>query len=135
MTHLSRHQLAKATVTFLGDKRTLMRAMRDHLREQGITDIHMIHDMGLALDRMRSHGPDVLVVDLDDTADEVARTIQSIRADKEFYQLPIIALTGHASKEVVLKAARMGATDVIVKPFPLKQLHERVLAALGRNEA
>jgi DNA-binding response OmpR family regulator len=133
MDSIARSATINANVTLFSDKPVLMRAIRDHLRESGFRNIHLLTDSQAVLTAMRGSGSDLVIVDLDVEHDGSIRVMDMIRKDDKFFQVPIIALTGNASKEVVLKAARAGATDVMVKPFPLKQLHERVMVALGRK--
>ncbi|MEM6902635.1 MAG: response regulator [Pseudomonadota bacterium] len=119
-----------ASVVLFSDKPVLMRAVRDHLRERKFTNITVISDHERVLSTMRTQATDLLVVDMDVEDDWSMKVMKKIREDKYLFRVPIIALSGNASKDTVLKAARAGANDVMVKPFPLKQLHDRVVAAL-----
>jgi FixJ family two-component response regulator len=47
--------------------------------------------------------------------------------------LPIIFISGHADKELVLQAKQAGAFDVIMKPFDNNHLIERIQAAIAQH--
>ena len=48
-------------------------------------------------------------------------------------ELPVIIITGHATREQIEEARRLGATDCVVKPFVLNQLNQ-ALAKLGAKK-
>lgn len=122
-----------ANLILFSDKPVLMRAIRDHLRECKFTNVTVITDPERLMTAMRSQGADLLIADMDVEQDCSLKVMKKIREDDHLFRVPIIALSGNASKDTVLKAARAGANDVVVKPFPLKQLHDRVVAALSRD--
>lgn len=122
------------SVVILGDKMTLVRAMRDHLRSAGFRKVEISGQIEEALSKLHQHKADVLVIDLDVEAEASYKAIAAIRNDDHFFRLPIIALTGNASKDTVMKAVRVGVNDVMTKPFPLKQLHDRILLSISRGD-
>ena len=63
---------------------------------------------------------------------EVARRI---RADPEYQDLPIIMVTGLASRKDRLRAVEAGVNDFIAKPFELTELRVRCASLLRLKEA
>jgi CheY-like chemotaxis protein len=68
--------------------------------------------------------PDIQLVLMDIMMPEMDgyETIQAIRADEEFEQLPIISLTAKAMKGDREKSIASGASDYITKPVDTDQL-------------
>lgn len=64
---------------------------------------------------------DIMMPDMDGI-----ETLQEIRADDRFEELPVIMLTASLDKDNIKKAALMGVRDYVRKPFMPKELIERV---------
>ncbi|SHK37569.1 response regulator transcription factor [Desulforamulus aeronauticus] len=91
--------------------------------------VTVVPDGQTALDLLRSHKPDLIVLDLmlpDMSGHEVCKKVT------EQYQIPIIMLT--AKHEVVDKVLGLefGADDYITKPFDARELLARIKALLRR---
>ncbi len=82
-----------------------------------------------ALDQIRAHKDDLSLVMLDLIMPVMNgfEVIESMRADEEIKDIPVIVLT--AEKDAELKALQMGAADFITKPFDIDEV---VLARVGR---
>ena len=44
-------------------------------------------------------------------------------------------LSGHGDRWRVVEAARIGASDYLLKPVSAKALHDRIVAVLGRTRS
>lgn len=78
---------------------------------------------------------DVVLLDLSMPVLDGFRTTQMIRRTPELASLPVVAVTGHASREDRDQALEAGCTDYLAKPFRTHELVavvERMLAR--RNE-
>ncbi len=75
-----------------------------------------------------SFAPDLLVLDIKlpdmDGLDILAR-LRDIN-----FNAPVIVVTGHGSVHTAVEAMRLGASDFLVKPFPIEKLSESVSRAL-----
>jgi DNA-binding response OmpR family regulator len=121
------------SVLIVSDKDVLFRTIRDCLRDAGMQKIAVVPNRKATWEKLNLESSDLLIVDLDVDSNDAIELITEVKNHEIMFQTPIIALTGHAMKEFILKAARAGADDVIVKPFPLKQLRDRVAFALGKK--
>ena len=59
--------------------------------------------------------------------------LDELRRNKNVF-IPVIILTAHADIPLAVKAMRLGAMDVIEKPYREEDLLERVRAAFARND-
>ena len=74
---------------------------------------------------------DVVLLDLSMPVLDGFRTTQMIRRTPELASLPVVAVTGHASREDREEALEAGCTDYLAKPFRTHELVavvERMLA-------
>lgn len=92
--------------------------------------VMVVHDGRSALDRIRRHRPDLVVLDLMlprmDGLD-VARVVQREMS------VPIIMVTARTAEDDVLLGLDLGADDYITKPFSPRELAARVWAVLRRG--
>ena len=57
----------------------------------------------------------------------------SLRKTIKYSRTPIILMSGALEQSDVLKAMEGGIKDILVKPFSLKQLNEKITSCLKRN--
>jgi CheY-like chemotaxis protein len=88
-------------------------------------------DQGLRLFRKRR--PDLVVTDINMPGIDGHAVISALRVMNK--DVPIIAMSGGGAVErddLLLRAAALGATEVIMKPFEFRQLVGAVGRAVGR---
>ncbi|WP_206953502.1 response regulator [Trinickia acidisoli] len=79
-----------------------------------------------ALEQMWEHKPDLVLMDIglpDTSGVEATRKIKSIG---QFGHVPILMVTGHSERNVVVDSLKAGAADFLVKPFDKNTLHEKL---------
>ena len=79
-----------------------------------------------ALERLRLDPPDLVLLDLLLPDLSGHKVLEDIRADPATRLLPVIMLTGHATREEKIRAIREGVTDFLAKPFSPEELMPRV---------
>jgi len=114
-------------ILVIDDEVEVANLLADAVRTQGHEAI-VAHDgtQGLAL--LGQTRPDAVFLDVrmpDVSGISVLRTIREI-----YGALPVILITGHAVKEEIEEARRLGVTEILDKPFFLNHLTE-ALAGLG----
>ena len=70
--------------------------------------------------------PDVILLDVTMPVMDGVECLGKLKADPALKDIPVIMLTAEAGKENVLKIAKMGVRDYIVKPFTEANLIDRV---------
>ena len=90
---------------------------------------YRIESCGLAseaLDALRNSPPDLVLLDLDLPDRNGHEVLEEIRSNPSTRLLPVVMLTGQATKERKLRAIREGVTDFLSKPFSPEELVPRV---------
>ncbi|HZA50477.1 MAG TPA: response regulator [Myxococcaceae bacterium] len=82
---------------------------------------------------MERERPALVVVDLSMPGEDGLTWVNRLRHDGES-QLPFVALTAHASPEVVDQARAVGCEDIITKPVPLHSLLGIVESRIGEAQ-
>ena len=109
---------------------------RTLVREILVREGHRVEEAADGAQGLRLFGksrPDLVVTDISMPGldgHEVISALRVARAD-----VPIIAISGGGAAEkdeLLLRAARLGAAEVIMKPFEFRQLVGAVGRALGR---
>jgi len=70
--------------------------------------------------------PDIILLDITMPVMDGIEMLTKLKADSALKHIPVIMLTAEAGKETVLKIAKIGIRDYIVKPFSEDTLIEKV---------
>lgn len=89
--------------------------------------VNMVNSGIDALEAVKAHAPDVLLLDLKMPDLDGLEVLARLRED--FLDLKVIILTGHGSFEAGKEGMELGAYDYIMKPVDLNRLIEVVQAA------
>jgi CheY-like chemotaxis protein len=81
-----------------------------------------------ALDRLDTEGADLVITDLIMPRRDGLDLLESLR--HRIPSVPAIAMTAADDETLVRRAFELGATAVLIKPFPAQRLEEAVRAAL-----
>jgi CheY-like chemotaxis protein len=83
-----------------------------------------------ALQAVRQHRPDLILMDLDMPVMDGRLAMSALRNDPRTFKIPIIVLTAHASPEDVAAAVEAGCHSYETKPIVIRRLVERIEEAL-----
>jgi putative two-component system response regulator len=81
---------------------------------------------GPALERVRAEPPDLVLLDLNLPDRSGHEVLDEIRSDPSTRLLPVVMLTGQATREEKIRATRAGVSDFLAKPFSAEELLPRV---------
>ncbi len=88
-----------------------------------------------ALELVKEHSPDLLLSDIE-MPEGVASGLELLKQVREFNpSIPVVMITGQATKERAVQSLRGGAQDFIEKPFQVDELVKRVGNALFQQKA
>lgn len=79
-----------------------------------------------AVEAIHADSPDLVLLDLDLPDRSGHEVLEEIRSDPATRLLPVVMLTGHATKDQKMRAIREGVTDFLAKPFSPEELVPRV---------
>jgi CheY-like chemotaxis protein len=86
-----------------------------------------------ALGVLRRRRPDLVLMDIglpDISGIEVTRRIKSL---DRFATMPVVMITGHSEKNIVVDSLKAGAVDFVVKPFDRGTVLAKVHKLLGAS--
>lgn len=88
-----------------------------------------------AIELVKQEAPDLILADIE-MPEGKPRGLELLRQVKEHNRnIPIIMITGNATKDRAVEALRLGAQDFIEKPFRIDELVRRVETALFHQQA
>lgn len=102
---------------------TLMR-ISNTLRDD--YDVITVNSGVRALKYLEEEKPDLILLDIQMAQKDGIETLQEIRAMKDRADIPVIMLTGVEDKDIVVKSAKLGICDYILKPFSAETLLGRI---------
>lgn len=88
-----------------------------------------------AIDLVKSDPPDLVLADIE-MPEGKPRGLELLRQVKDYNRsIPVVMITGNATKDRAIEALRLGAADFIEKPFRIDELVRRVETALFHQKA
>ena len=119
-------------VLLIDDDEDLREALSEQLLMTGDFDVHEGASGAEALEKVKQHSYDLLVLDVglpDTDGRELCRLIR-----KQGVKCPILMLTGHDTDSDTILGLDAGANDYITKPFKFPVLLARMRAQLRQHE-
>ncbi|MER6490873.1 response regulator transcription factor [Streptomyces griseorubiginosus] len=105
--------------------------IRRYLESEGHTAL-LVRDGRAALDEVRRHRPDLLVLDV---MMPVVDGLDVCRILRRASDLPVLMLTARSTEEDLLLGLDLGADDYLTKPYSPRELMARIRTLLRRTRA
>ncbi len=112
------------------DNPDLAYGLRNNLEIEGY-DVDVVDDGVQGLARVRSSGPDLIILDLMLPGMDGYRVLRALR--DEGRRMPVLILTARGEEADKVRGLRLGADDYVTKPFGVLELLARVEALLRRT--
>ncbi|HZH11215.1 MAG TPA: response regulator [Microvirga sp.] len=118
-------------VLVVDDYQTMVRILRNLLKQIGFNDVDDASDGQAALEKLRSKKYGLVISDWNMAPMTGYELLQQVRADAELSSLPFIMVTAEAKTENVVAAKKAGVNNYIVKPFNAETLRSKISAVFG----
>jgi two-component system alkaline phosphatase synthesis response regulator PhoP len=125
-----------AEILIVEDEDSLLQTLRYNLVRAG-HDVRLCTNGALALDQVRAHPPELLLLDVmlpGLSGLDVCRAIRAETSNPAVSHLPILVLTARDEEIDKVVGLELGADDYLTKPFSMHELLARVKALLRRAE-
>jgi len=121
-------------VLVVDDYSTMVRIIRNLLRQLGFADIDDASDGAAALAKMRDKRYGLVISDWNMEPTSGYELLQQVRADPYLGETPFIMVTAESKTENVIAAKKAGVNNYIVKPFNAQTLKAKIEAVFAEPE-
>ena len=94
--------------------------------EGGRFEVEPVADGKEVLDKARTFGPDLIIMDIQLPNVSGVQLIESLQADPGLHEIPVLAVTGYVGKGEERRVRTAGARDFLPKPVTNKVFVEAV---------
>jgi two-component system chemotaxis response regulator CheY len=115
-------------VLVVDDYNTMIRIIRNLLKQIGFADIDDAADGSAALARMREKKYGLVISDWNMEPMTGYELLKEVRADPGLSKTPFIMVTAESKTENVIAAKKAGVNNYIVKPFNAQTLQSKIEA-------
>lgn len=118
-------------VLVVDDYNTMIRIIRNLLKQLGFENVDDAADGQAALAKMRTKSYGLVISDWNMEPMTGFELLQTVRADDKLKATPFIMVTAESKTENVIAAKKAGVNNYIVKPFNAATLKQKMSAVLG----
>ena len=116
-------------ILIVDDYKTMLRIIRNLLKQLGFDNVDEALDGTQALDRMKDKEYDMIISDWNMEPMTGIELLKTIRGGGN--KIPFIMITAESKTENVLAARQAGVNNYIVKPFNADTLKTKLTSVLG----
>lgn len=118
-------------ILIVDDYKTMLRIIRNLLKQLGFNNVDEATDGSAALQRLRDKDYSLVISDWNMEPMSGMQLLTEVRADTRLKDLPFIMITAESKTENVIAAKEAGVSNYIVKPFNAATLKTKLTAVLG----
>jgi two-component system, chemotaxis family, chemotaxis protein CheY len=118
-------------ILVVDDYQTMVRIIRNLLKQLGFDDVDEAQDGTSALTRLKQKRYGLVISDWNMQPMTGYELLKNVRADEELRQTPFIMVTAESKTENVIAAKKAGVNNYIVKPFNAQTLKTKIEAVCG----
>lgn len=119
-----------APILVVNDYNTMVRILRNLLRQLGFSNIDEANNGAAALTKLRAQPYQLVISDWNMTPMTGAELLQRVRADARLSSTRFM-LVGAEDSEEMRRASRAGADAFLAKPFNAQSLKQKLTGVLG----
>ena len=121
-------------VLIVDDYNTMIRIIRNLLKQLGFEQVDDAHDGSTALAKMRERKYGLVISDWNMEPMTGYELLQEVRSDSSLYDTPFIMVTAESKTENVIAAKKAGVSNYIVKPFNAQTLKSKIEAVFPNGQ-
>ncbi|HEY8264131.1 MAG TPA: response regulator [Methyloceanibacter sp.] len=118
-------------VLVVDDYKTMIRIIRNLLKQLGFVNVDEAGDGSAALNMMRQKNYGLVISDWNMEPMTGFELLREVRADDALSRTPFIMVTAESKTENVIAAKKAGVNNYIVKPFNADTLKAKIDAVFG----
>jgi two-component system chemotaxis response regulator CheY len=119
-------------ILIVDDYKTMLRIIRNLLKQLGFNNVDEVTDGATALQRLREKKYELVISDWNMEPMSGLQLLKEVRADNRLNGLPFIMVTAESKSENVVAAKQAGVTNYIIKPFNAETLKTKLTASIGK---
>ena len=120
-----------APILVVDDYQTMVRIIRNLLKQLGFENVDEAADGREALGKMRTRKYGLVISDWNMEPMTGFELLREVRADEILRPTPFIMVTAESKTENVIAAKKAGVNNYIVKPFNAQTLKAKIASVLG----
>ncbi len=121
----------KMPILIVDDYKTMLRIIRNLLKQLGFDNVDEATDGSGALQKLRDKEFKLIISDWNMEPMSGLQLLKEVRADVKLKEMPFIMITAESKSENVIAAKEAGVSNYIVKPFNAATLKGKLSAVLG----
>lgn len=118
-------------VLVVDDYKTMIRIIRNLLKQLGFNNVDDAADGSAALEMMRTRKYGLVISDWNMEPMTGFELLKEVRSDEKLKATPFIMVTAESKTENVIAAKKAGVNNYIVKPFNAATLKGKLVTVLG----
>ena len=118
-------------VLVVDDYKTMIRIIRNLLKQLGFEDVDDAADGSEALEKMQGRQYGLVISDWNMEPMTGYELLREVRSDETLSRTPFIMVTAESKTENVIAAKKAGVNNYIVKPFNAATLKNKIDAVFG----
>jgi len=118
-------------VLIVDDYKTMLRIVRNLLKQLGFNNVDEATDGAQALEKARAKQYGLIISDWNMEPMTGYELLKEVRADNQLKDTPFIMVTAESKTDNVIAAKKAGVNNYIVKPFNAATLQTKLTAVLG----
>ncbi|MBL8708995.1 MAG: response regulator [Rhodospirillaceae bacterium] len=118
-------------VLIVDDYKTMLRIIRNLLKQLGFNNVDEATDGSAALQKLRDKEYGLVISDWNMEPMTGIQLLREVRADAKLKSMPFIMITAESKTENVIAAKEAGVNNYIVKPFNAATLKTKLVTVLG----
>jgi two-component system, chemotaxis family, chemotaxis protein CheY len=121
------------SVLVVDDYSTMVRIIRNLLKQLGFEDVDDANDGASALEKMHDKRYGLVISDWNMEPMTGFDLLRQVRADPGLGEIPFIMVTAESKTENVIAARKAGVNNYIVKPFNAQTLKSKIEAVFAER--